>query len=73
MSQKGSIEKTPDSDILREMIVFAAGRLMEVEVGAGNARLQALSTAGIAGDLPRVSRAIRQSRDKRRVYGEPGE
>src|SRR5262245_25752242 len=34
MSLKSLIEKASDTDILREMISFAAGRLMEMEVGA---------------------------------------
>jgi len=34
MSLKGLIEKTPEADVLREMISFAAAWLVELEVGA---------------------------------------
>ncbi len=44
MSLRGLVEKTPDADRLREMIGFAAERLMELEVAGLTGRFRSSRT-----------------------------
>ena len=70
MNLRTLVEKAPDADLLREMIGFAAARLMELEVGAATgaaygeksplrsvqrARYMTLESVGQLSDDPLVS------------------
>ena len=59
MSLRTFVEKTPDADLLREMIGFTAERLMELEVGAAT-RVARCSGAVVTDHAARKARQDRR-------------
>ena len=57
MSLRALIEKAPDADLLREMIGFAAQRLMELEVGELTGAAYGEKSAERLGAAQRLSRS----------------
>lgn len=57
MSLRTLVEKSPDADVLREMIGFAAERLMELEIG--------VHTGGEWGEKSKDHRAAQRLRGYR--------
>jgi hypothetical protein len=64
MALRGLMEKSADADLLREMIGFAAERLMELEVGGltGAAHREKSAERLVQRDVSKVLRAARSLR-----------
>ena len=66
MTLRSLVEKTPDADLLREMIGFAAERLMELGVGGLNAARSMISAGRTTQSQPSRSAPRRSVRCNRR-------